>query len=100
MNDQQDPKKPPGHGDACPEAAGVFGGFDETAFEDGAIPVKYKELMGLAVALASECPYCTRVRFQKARGAGATERELAEAAAVAAAVRRGASVKHRWARPQ
>ena len=99
MDEQKDHKNVERQPETSPETHDVFVEY-EAAFEGGAIPVKYKELMGVAVALATQCPYCTRTRFRKARQAGATERELSEAATVAAAVRRGAAVKHRWARPQ
>ena len=38
-------------GELAPEAFKGFVAFDEAAFKDGAIPLKYKELMAVAVAL-------------------------------------------------
>jgi AhpD family alkylhydroperoxidase len=60
----------------------------------GAIPGKFKELLALAVALTTQCPYCVEVHSNKARGAGASEPELAEVIAVAAALRAGAAITH------
>src|SRR5262249_36622195 len=60
----------------------------------GAIPLKYKELTAVAVALTTQCPYCTEVHAKKARKAGATEQELAETTLVAAALQAGGAVTH------
>jgi AhpD family alkylhydroperoxidase len=44
------------------------------AVAEGAIPVKYKELIAVAVALTTQCPYCVDdVHTGNARKAGATE---------------------------
>jgi AhpD family alkylhydroperoxidase len=60
----------------------------------GAIPVKYKELMALAVALTTQCPYCIEIHSKQARGAGASDQEISEAVVVAAALRAGAAITH------
>ena len=78
----------------APEAFKGFVAFDEAAMKAGAIPLKYKELMAVAVALTTQCPYCIEIHSQKARKAGATEQELAETTLVAAALRAGAAVTH------
>src|SRR5262245_26955084 len=81
-------------GELAHEAFQGFVAFDAAAFADGAIPVKYKELMAVAVAVTTQCPYCIEIHSQKARKAGATEQELAEATLVAAALRAGGAVTH------
>lgn len=78
----------------APEVMEAFWAFDRLAVAEGAIPVKYKELMAVAVALTTQCPYCLDIHSGNARKAGATEAELAEAAMVAAALRAGATVTH------
>ncbi len=78
----------------APEAASAFWAFDKAALADGAIPKKYKELMAIAVALTTQCPYCIEVHKQNALKAGVTEQELSEAILVAAALRAGAAVTH------
>jgi len=78
----------------APEVMKAFWAFDKAAVADGAIPVKYKELIAVAVALTTQCPYCIDIHAGNARKAGATEAELTEAAMVAAALRAGASVTH------
>jgi AhpD family alkylhydroperoxidase len=62
--------------------------------DDGAIPRKYRELIALAVACTTQCPYCLDVHTRNAKRAGATREEVAEAAFLAAALRAGAAVTH------
>ncbi len=62
--------------------------------EDGAIPRKYRELIALAVACTTQCPYCLDVHTRNAKRAGASRAEVAEAAMLAAALRAGAAVTH------
>ena len=78
----------------APEVLKAFWAFDKAAVAEGAIPVKYKELIAVAVALTTQCPYCIDIHSGNARNAGATDVELAEAAMVAAALRAGAAVTH------
>jgi AhpD family alkylhydroperoxidase len=81
-------------GELAPESYRAFVAFDAAAFAGGVIPLKYKELMTVAVALTTHCPYCIDLHAKKARKAGATEQELAEATLVAAALRAGGAMKH------
>ena len=78
----------------APELMKAFWAFDKAAVAEGAIPVKYKELIAIAVALTTQCPYCIEIHSSNARKAGATEAEIAEAAMVAASLRAGAAVTH------
>jgi AhpD family alkylhydroperoxidase len=78
----------------APEVMKAFWAFDKAALADGAIPVKYKELIAVAVAHTTQCPYCIDIHAGNARQAGATDKELVEAAMVAAALRAGAAVTH------
>jgi len=78
----------------APEVMKAFWAFDKAAVAEGAIPVKYKELIALAVALTTQCPYCIDIHNGNARKAGATDAELTEAAMVAAALRAGGAVTH------
>ena len=78
----------------APQVMKAFWAFDKAAVADGAIPVKYKELIAVAVALATQCPYCIDIHSGNARKAGATDAELAEAAMVATALRAGGAVTH------
>jgi AhpD family alkylhydroperoxidase len=78
----------------APDLMKAFWAFDKIAVADGAIPVKYKELIAVAVALTTQCPYCIDIHTGNARKAGATDVELTEAAMVAASLRAGAAVTH------
>ncbi len=75
-------------------AMNAFQALDRVALAEGAIPKKYKELMAVAVALTTQCPYCLEIHKKHAVDAGATQEELAEVTFVAAALRAGAAVVH------
>jgi len=72
----------------------AFVAFDKAALAAGAIPVKYKELMAIAVALTTQCSYCIAIHSNKARQVGALEQEISEVMMIAAALRAGAAVTH------
>jgi len=78
----------------APEGMKAFWAFDKAAMAAGAIPVKYKELMAIAVGFTTQCPYCIEIHSGRAREAGASEHEIAEAVLVAAALRAGAAITH------
>ena len=78
----------------APEAMKAFWSFDKAAMAEGAIPTKYKELIAVAVALTTQCPYCIDIHSGKARKAGASETEITEAAVIAASLRAGAAITH------
>lgn len=78
----------------APEVMKAFWAFDKAALAEGAIPVKYKELIAVGVAMTTQCPYCIDIHSANARKAGVTDAELAEATMVAAALRAGAAVTH------
>ena len=79
-------------------APAEFKGFVEldriVGRDDGTIPRKYRELIALAVACTTQCPYCLDVHSRAAKRAGATREEVAETALLAAALRAGAAVTH------
>jgi AhpD family alkylhydroperoxidase len=62
--------------------------------ENGKIPKKYRELIAIAVACTTQCPYCIAVHSKAAKAAGATREEIAESAFVAAALRAGGAATH------
>ena len=78
----------------APEVMKAFWAFDKAAVAEGAIPVKYKELIAVAVACTTQCPYCIDIHAGNARRAGASDAELIEAAMVAAALRAGGAMTH------
>lgn len=78
----------------APKGMEAFTALDAAAMADGAVPLKYKELMAVAVALKTQCPYCIEIHTRRARAAHATDEELAETVLVAAALRAGGAVTH------
>src|SRR5438093_13781619 len=78
----------------APEVMKAFWAFDQAALAEGAIPVKYKELIAVAVALTTQCPYCIDIHSGNARKAGDTDAEIVEAGIIAAALRAGAAITH------
>ncbi len=77
-----------------PEVNKAFQDFSKAAFADGALPRKLKELIAVAVAHTTQCPYCIRSHTQAALRDGANEREIMEAIWVASEMRAGAAFAH------
>ena len=78
----------------APEIYAAFRTFGQRVFADGALPSKTKELIAVAVAHVTQCPYCIRGHTTLAMQKGATEQEIMEAIWVAAEMRAGAAYAH------
>lgn len=72
----------------------AFREFSRAVFADGALPRKTKELIAVAVAHVTQCPYCIRGHTRSAKRHGATPEEILEAIWVASEMRAGAAVAH------
>ncbi|HVT90902.1 MAG TPA: carboxymuconolactone decarboxylase family protein [Tepidisphaeraceae bacterium] len=94
MYDKKNLAKFPRLGELAPEAFKAFVEFDQAVIKYGVIPVKYKELIAIAVALTTQCPYCIDIHTRNAKRAGVTEQELAETTLIAAALRAGGAMTH------
>lgn len=68
--------------------------FSKTVFEEGALPEKTKQLIAIAVAHVTQCPYCIRSHTKQAMRKGASKEEIMEAIWVAAEMRAGAAYAH------
>ena len=68
-----------------PELAAAFVQMDQAAYVEGELERKYKELIGLGIALAMRCEYCINMHLKNALAEGATREEILEAASVAVA---------------
>jgi AhpD family alkylhydroperoxidase len=77
-----------------PEAMKAFWAFDKAAFAPEAIDTLNKQLMAVAVALTTQCPYCIQLHVRAARSAGATNEMLAETATIVAAIGAGGAITH------
>jgi len=53
--------------------------FKKIQIEAGAIPNKYRELIGLGLSAVSKCRYCTLFHTEMAKLYGATDAEIEEA---------------------
>ncbi|MEM5382743.1 carboxymuconolactone decarboxylase family protein [Paraburkholderia phymatum] len=80
--------------DLAPAPLAAFKAFTESVFADGALPAKTKELIAIAVAHVTQCPYCIRAHTRAAMKAGATDNEIMEAIWVASEMRAGAAFAH------
>ena len=78
----------------APEPEDAFRAFSQKVFADGALPTKTKQLIAVAVAHVTQCPYCIRSHAKAARQHGATPEEIMEAIWVAAEMRAGAAWAH------
>jgi len=78
----------------APDAWNAFKALDVAALKEGAVSIKNKELIAIAVAHTTQCPYCIEIHVKNARKAGASDEEIAETIFVAAALRAGAAVVH------
>jgi AhpD family alkylhydroperoxidase len=72
----------------------AFTSFSERVFADGALPVKTKQLIAVAAAHITQCPYCIRGHTKAALRHGASSEEIMEAIWVAAEMRAGAAYAH------
>jgi AhpD family alkylhydroperoxidase len=80
--------------DLAPETDAAFKTFSQKVFADGALPAKMKQIIAVAVAHVTQCPYCIKGHTKAALQHGATEKELMEAIWVAAEMRAGGAFAH------
>jgi AhpD family alkylhydroperoxidase len=78
----------------APETEKAFQAFSRQVFADGALPAKTKQLIAVAVAHVTQCPYCIKGHTKAALRHGATRQELMEAIWVAAEMRAGGAYAH------
>ena len=78
----------------APGAAAAFHDFGAAVFAEGALSTKTKQIIAVAVAHVTQCPYCIRGHTHAALNEGATDAELMEAIWVAAEMRAGAAFAH------
>lgn len=78
----------------APGPAKAFRAFSESVFAEGAIPARTKQLIAVAVAHVTQCPYCIRGHTSAALQQGATAEQIMEAIWVAAEMRAGGAYAH------
>jgi AhpD family alkylhydroperoxidase len=80
--------------EVAPDVIDAFKTFSERVFADGALPQKTKQLIAVAVAHVTQCPFCIRGHTELALKRGASEQQVMEAIWVAAEMRAGAAYAH------
>ena len=78
----------------APSQQAAFEAFGKAVFAEGALSAKTKQIIAVAVAHVTQCPYCIRGHTRAALRAGATQQELMEAIWVAAEMRAGGTYAH------
>ncbi len=78
----------------APGPAEAFKAFSKSVFADGAVPARTKQLIAVAVAHVTQCPYCIRGHTKAALQHGASPAEIMEAVWVAAEMRAGGAYAH------
>src|SRR4051794_37284344 len=78
----------------APEIHDTFQAFSRKVFADGALPSRTKQLIAVAVAHVTQCPYCIRGHTKAVMKQGVTGEELMEAIWVAAEMRAGGAYAH------
>lgn len=78
----------------APDIMDAWNNFSKTVFSDGALPEKTKQLIAIAVAHVTQCPYCIKSHTKAALRKGATRQEIMEAIWVAAEMRAGGAYAH------
>lgn len=78
----------------APEATEAFRAFSKQVFAEGALDEKTKQLIAVAVAHVTQCPYCIKGHTKLARRKGATPEQIMEAIWVASEMRAGAAYAH------
>lgn len=80
--------------DLAPGVHDAFEAFSRAVFADGALPEKTKQLIAVAVAHVTQCPYCIKGHTAEALRQGASEQQIMEAIWVAAEMRAGGAYAH------
>lgn len=78
----------------APKNIEAWRNFSKTVFEAGALNEKTKQIIAIAVAHVTQCPYCIRAHTTQALRKGATQEEIMEAIWIAAEMRAGAAYAH------
>lgn len=78
----------------APKNITAWRNFSKTVFEGGALSEKTKQLIAVAAAHVTQCPYCIRSHTKQAMRKGASKEEIMEAIWIAAEMRAGAAYAH------
>ncbi len=90
----EDLKKFSSISDFQPELGKKFFDYYGEVFKEGALSVREKSLIALAVAHVVQCPYCIDAYSTDCLDKGATEQQMMEAIHVGAAIKGGSTLVH------
>ncbi len=98
MSDLHFPRATKAHADRrlalTPAAEDAFRAFSAAVFAEGALDARTKQLIAVAVAHVTQCPWCIEGHVKAARREGASDKAIMEAIWVAAEMRAGAAYAH------
>ena len=77
-----------------PEAHAAFEEFQNAVYAEGALSKQTKQLIAVAVAHVTQCPFCIKGHSKLAERSGATPTQIMEAIWVAAEMRAGGAYAH------
>jgi len=80
--------------DLAPGITEAFRAWSKEVFKAGALDEKTKQIIAVAVAHVTQCPYCIKGHTKIALRKGATNEELMEAIWVASEMRAGGAYAH------
>lgn len=78
----------------APDIHTAWNRFSKAVFAAGAVDEKSKQLIAVAVAHVTQCPYCIDGHTKLAERKGASQEEIMEAIWVAAEMRAGGAYAH------
>jgi AhpD family alkylhydroperoxidase len=78
----------------APDNIEAWRNFSKAVFKAGVLDEKTKQLIAVAVAHVTQCPYCIRAHTSGALHKGASKEEIMEAIWIAAEMRAGAAYAH------
>lgn len=77
-----------------PSTTEAFDTFSKAVFAEGALDERTKQLIAVAVAHVTQCPYCINGHSNLAKRKGASAEQIMEAIWVAAEMRAGGAYAH------
>lgn len=80
--------------DLAPKQVEAWRNFSRAVFKEGVLDEKTKQLIAVAVAHVTQCPYCIQSHVPQAMRKGASKQEIMEAIWIAAEMRAGAAYAH------
>lgn len=80
--------------DLAPKQIEAWRNFSRAIFKEGVLDEKTKQLIAVAVAHVTQCPWCIKAHTPLAMHKGASKEDIMEAIWVAAEMRAGAAYSH------